>query len=144
MDYGLRVKIHPTAFLNRNCVLLDVPVADLTIGAHVKIAPNVTIACVGHPINPDERRSPDPSVGRAVTIEDDVWIAAGATIMPGVTVGKGAFVGAMAMVNRNVEPYTAVGGNPAKPFLTGLNEDRFRVLEPSTYVTTLEDALAHA
>lgn len=49
-----------------------------------------------------------------IVIEDQVWIAADAFIGPGVTIGQGAVVGARGTVFKNVEPWTVVGGNPAK------------------------------
>ena len=48
-------------------------------------------------------------------IGNDVWIGMEAVIMPGVTVGDGAIIGARSVVVKDVEPYTIVGGNPAKP-----------------------------
>ncbi|MCY0986511.1 type B chloramphenicol O-acetyltransferase [Nannocystis sp. ILAH1] len=48
-------------------------------------------------------------------IGNDVWIGAEAMFMPGVRVGHGAVIGSRALVTRDVEPYTIVGGNPAKP-----------------------------
>jgi phosphonate metabolism protein (transferase hexapeptide repeat family) len=51
----------------------------------------------------------------AVTIGHDTWLGHGSTILPGVTVGDGAVVGAGAVVSKDVEPYTIVGGVPAKP-----------------------------
>jgi acetyltransferase-like isoleucine patch superfamily enzyme len=50
-----------------------------------------------------------------VIIEDDVWIGAGAIILPGVTVGRKSVVGAGSVVTKNVAPYTVVAGNPARP-----------------------------
>jgi acetyltransferase-like isoleucine patch superfamily enzyme len=47
-------------------------------------------------------------------IEDDVWIGHGATVLKGVRIGRGAVVAAGAVVTRNVEPYTVVGGVPAR------------------------------
>lgn len=49
-----------------------------------------------------------------VTIGHDVWIGHGATVLPGVTVGDGAVIGAGAVVSKDVDPYTIVGGVPAK------------------------------
>lgn len=49
-----------------------------------------------------------------VIIEDDVWIGFGAIVMSGVKIGKGSVVAAGAVVTKDVEPYTIVGGNPAK------------------------------
>ena len=51
---------------------------------------------------------------KPITIMDNVWIATGAMILPGVTIGEGAVVAAGAVVVKDVEPWTVVGGNPAK------------------------------
>jgi acetyltransferase-like isoleucine patch superfamily enzyme len=50
-----------------------------------------------------------------VVIEDDVWVCAGATILPGVTIGKGSIVAAGAVVTRDVPPGILVAGVPAVP-----------------------------
>jgi virginiamycin A acetyltransferase len=55
-----------------------------------------------------------PTKGNTV-IGNDVWIGHKATIMPGVNIGDGAIIATNAMVTKDVEPYTIVGGNPAKP-----------------------------
>ncbi|MBX9792186.1 MAG: hypothetical protein K2Y37_24960 [Pirellulales bacterium] len=51
---------------------------------------------------------------KPVVVEDDVWIGRGAIVMHGLTIGEGAIVAAGALVTRNVEPYTIVGGSPAQ------------------------------
>ena len=53
-------------------------------------------------------------VTKPIVIEDNVWVATGAMILPGVTIGEGAVVAAGAVVVKDVEPWTVVGGNPAK------------------------------
>jgi maltose O-acetyltransferase len=80
------------------------------IGADVSISPNVMILTAQHDLNDPWFRY----VSEKVVIQDHVWIGARATIMPGVTVGRGAVVAAGAVVTRDVEPLTVVGGVPAR------------------------------
>jgi len=72
-----------------------------------------------YPFNIIEGKHPEitghPSTKGDVNIGNDVWLGRGTTIMSGVTVGDGAVVAAGAMVVKDVEPYTIVGGNPARP-----------------------------
>ena len=51
---------------------------------------------------------------KPITIKDNVWVATGAIVLPGVTIGAGAVVAAGSVVVKDVEPWTVVGGNPAK------------------------------
>lgn len=51
---------------------------------------------------------------RKVIIEDWVWVGTGAILLPGIKVGEGAIIAAGSIVTKNVEPYSIVGGNPAK------------------------------
>ena len=53
-------------------------------------------------------------VTKPITICDNVWVATGAVVLPGVTIGEGAVVGAGAVVTKDVEPWTVEGGNPAR------------------------------
>ena len=83
----------------------------LTIGSNVNLSNEVMIWTLHHDYN-----SPDfAQIGAPVIIEDYAWICSRAIILPGVTIGKGAVVAAGAVVRKNVEPYTVVGGVPAKP-----------------------------
>jgi len=66
-------------------------------------------------------------------IEDDVWIAAGAVIRQGVTIGRGSVVGALSFVNRDVPPNTIVAGIPAKPIKARLGHETFEDLVSSEY-----------
>jgi acetyltransferase-like isoleucine patch superfamily enzyme len=82
----------------------------ITIGNNVNIAHDTKIYTLGHDVNTVELSS----VGDAVIIEDDVFIFSNVVIMPGVHIGKGAVIYPCSVVANNVEPYTIVGGNPAK------------------------------
>ena len=61
-------------------------------------------------------------------IGNDVWIGSEAVIMPGITVGDGAVIGTRALVTRDVEPYTIVGGNPAKPIRKRFDDRQIAML----------------
>ncbi len=65
-----------------------------------------------------------PPASRPITIEDDVWIASDAIILPGVTIGHGAIVGAHAVVVTDVAAFTVVAGNPAR-VVRALDPKRF-------------------
>jgi virginiamycin A acetyltransferase len=61
-------------------------------------------------------------------IGNDVWIGNGATIMQGVKIGDGAIIGTNSLVTKDVEPYTIVGGNPAKEIRKRFDEETIRLL----------------
>lgn len=84
----------------------------LRIGDRVLIAAHAVITTAGH-----REAIPrwDVNETAPIAIEDDVWIGANATVLPGVTVGRGAIVAAGAVVTRSVEPMTVVAGVPARP-----------------------------
>ena len=80
------------------------------IGKNVCIGEDVRLITGSHDVT-----SPHFNlVTRPITINDNVWIATGAIVLPGVTIGEGAVVGAGSVVTKDVEPWTVVGGNPAK------------------------------
>lgn len=92
--------------------------SNLSIGNRVALGPNVIIVLTSHPNNSNLRKlkknNPSMEVFGAITICDDVWIGAGAVILPNVTIGNGSIIGAGAVVNKDVDPFTIVAGVPAK------------------------------
>jgi putative colanic acid biosynthesis acetyltransferase WcaF len=85
-------------------------VAKIKIGAHTTVSQKTFLCTASH----DIEKSNIPLIFSPIIIEDQVWIAADAFIGPGVKVGQGAVVGARASVFKDVDPWTVVGGNPAK------------------------------
>jgi maltose O-acetyltransferase len=112
IDYGYNISLADGVFLNFGCVVLDV--AEVSVGAGAQIGPGVQILTADHPRDPDERRA-GVEFGRPIRIGANVWIGAGALILPGVTIGDDAIVGAGAVVTRDVPAGAAVVGNPARP-----------------------------
>jgi acetyltransferase-like isoleucine patch superfamily enzyme len=109
INYGKNTKIGKNVFINFDCVFLDL--VGITIEDNVLIAPKVSLLSEGHPVSPKERQSLVPG---HIHIRKNAWIGAGATILPGVTVGENAVVAAGAVVSNVVPANTVVGGIPAK------------------------------
>lgn len=88
----------------------------VTIGNDVMMGPDCVILTSNHGF--ESRETPmwkqSFSAPKSVVIEDDVWIGARVIILPGVHVGTGSIIGAGSVVTHDVEPYSIVGGNPAK------------------------------
>jgi maltose O-acetyltransferase len=110
-DYGFNIRIGAGVFLNFNCVVLDV--VEITIGDRTQIGPGVQILAADHPRDPAERAS-GLEFGRPVRIGRNVWIGAGAIILPGVVIGDDALIGAGSVVTRDVAEGVAAFGNPAR------------------------------
>jgi maltose O-acetyltransferase len=110
-DYGYNISLGDEVFLNFGCVFLDVVRID--IGHGCKIGPYVQILSADHPRDPELRKQRLEN-GRPINIGDNVWIGAGAIILPGVTVGHDAIIGAGSVVTREVPPGVTVVGNPAR------------------------------
>lgn len=97
-------------------VQLGAAQGEIIIGNKVMIGSNTVIRAANHRYNrTDIPMSDQGHESGRIVIEDDVWIASNAVIATGVTIGKGAVVGACAFVNKDVPPYTLVGGVPALP-----------------------------
>ena len=109
INYGKNTKIGKNVFINFDCVFLDL--GGITIEEGVLIAPKVSLLSEGHPLSPDDRQSLVPG---HIHIRKNAWIGAGATILPGVTIGENAVVAAGAVVSKDVPANTVVGGIPAK------------------------------
>lgn len=107
--YGTHISIGEDSYLNVNCNFIDD--GEITIGKAVMFGPAVTIATVGHPIDPTLREYmyTDP-----VTIGDNVWIGGNVTICPGVTIGENTVIGAGSVVNHDIPANCIAAGNPCK------------------------------
>ena len=106
---GRKVFLGERNIINFGC-LLDGRKFSIRTGSNVSIGPEATILTLGH----DPRSATFEDRGGDVVIEDRVWIGYRAIVLIGVAIGKGAVVGAGAVVTKNVEPYAIVAGNPAR------------------------------
>ena len=110
------IEIGEGCLINHNNVLQAGKAnAKIRIGNYVHTGANVMIIAFNHAFDTREK----PTIKQdyydaSVIIEDDVWIGGGSIILAGVTIGKGAIIAAGAVVNKDVPPYSIVGGIPAK------------------------------
>lgn len=87
----------------------------LDIGDYVRIAAHTVIIPANHVFDDGDRPIARQGLRKeGIRIEDDVWVGSGCRILDGVTVGRGSVLAAGAVVHRDVEPYTVVGGVPAR------------------------------
>ena len=124
VSYGKNTHIGKNFVANYNCVILDS--AEVRIGDNCMLAPNVSIFTVSHPLDASERaihsipNSFEPQ-GRGnyeiiapVTIGNNVWIAAGSIVCPGVTIGDNVVIGAGSVVTRDIPSDVFACGVPCR------------------------------
>ncbi len=109
-DYGANIELGEWVFFNFNCTVLDV--CKITIGDYCQFGSGVQILTPLHPLNAGLRR--EQEYGAPVTIGSDVWVGAGAIILPGVKIGSRTVVGAGSVVSRDLPDDVLAVGNPCK------------------------------
>lgn len=107
--YGSHITLGKGTYINVNCSFIDD--GRITIGNAVMFGPAVTIATVGHPINPELRGY---MYCDHVTIGDNCWIGANSVICPGVTIGENTVIGAGSVVTKDIPANCVAAGNPCK------------------------------
>jgi acetyltransferase-like isoleucine patch superfamily enzyme len=118
---GLSVGAH--TIIGRRC-LMDCRGSEITLGRNVNFGSQVVFVCAKHDIqSPTFAHSYAP-----IVVHDYAWISLRATVLGGVTVGEGAVVAAGAVVTSDVEPYTVVGGIPARPIGERTRDLRYELL----------------
>jgi galactoside O-acetyltransferase len=113
MSYPQNIELGRNVFINRG---VNITARErISIGDNALIGPYVVLNSGSHEFSDPHQLIRDQGHRRApIRVEQDVWIGAHATILPGVIVGQGGVVAAGAVVTRSVEPYTVVAGVPAR------------------------------
>lgn len=119
-DFGKNITIGKDVFINSGCHFQDQ--GGIEIGDGALIGHNVVLATINHDLNPKGNRKNHYA---PIRIGAHVWIGSNATILPGVTIGDWAVVGAGAVVARDVPAMTVVGGVPAKVLKVIREEERY-------------------
>jgi maltose O-acetyltransferase len=124
LEYGTRVSIGAGTFFNYDCLMLDV--APVTIGAACQVASRVQFITATHPIDPEPRRIGWESA-KPIALGDNVWLSAGVTVCPGVTIGDHTVVGAGAVVTRDLPAGVVALGVPARAIREISEQDRIEI-----------------
>lgn len=111
VDYGYNVFLGTGVFMNYGCVLLDV--CTIHIGDYTQIGPGVQLYTADHPRDAGLRRA-GVEFGSPIKIGANVWIGGHAVVLPGVTIGDEAIIGAGSVVTRDVAAGARVAGSPAR------------------------------
>ena len=110
-NWGKNTHLGDNVYVNFNLTLVDD--ADIYIGNHVMIGPNVTLATAGHPLEA-ELRNKGMQFNKSVHIGDGVWLGAGVIVLPGVTIGENTVIGAGSIVTRDIPANVVAYGNPCR------------------------------
>jgi len=108
-NFGRFITLGKNVFINHACSFLDM--GGITIEDDVLIGPKVNLVTENHPLDPNQRKA---IITKPILVKKGAWIGAGATVLPGITIGKNAVVAAGAVVSGDVPDDTVVGGIPAK------------------------------
>lgn len=110
-NWGINTHFGNNVYANFNLTLVDD--CDIYVGDSVMFGPNVTVAVAGHPIDPGLRRKV-AQFNIPVRIGNNVWIGAGAVILPGVTIGDNSVIGAGSIVTKDIPANVVAVGNPCR------------------------------
>ncbi len=108
-DFGKNIHVGENVFINACCHFQDH--GGVTIGDGCQIGHAVVFATLNHGLEPEKRKYTKPA---PIKLGRNVWIGSNSTILPGVTIGDNAIVGAGAVVTKDVPANTVVGGVPAR------------------------------
>jgi len=110
-NWGRNTHFGNHIYANFNLTLVDD--TDIYVGDFVMFGPNVTVATAGHPVKPDLRRKA-AQFNMPVRIGRNVWIGAGAILLPGVRIGENSVIGAGSVVTKDIPSNVVAVGNPCR------------------------------
>lgn len=110
-DYGTQVRIGARTFVNMGCIFLDA--APITLGDDVQLGPGVQLLTSDHPRDAAERAALLESA-QPISIGARAWLGGGVIVLPGITIGHDAIIGAGSVVTHSVEPGVTAAGNPCR------------------------------
>lgn len=110
-EFGKNITVEDHVYINFGCVILDC--AEVTIGAHALLGPNIGLYAVNHAADAEERISGGCS-GKPIRIGKNVWLGGDVKVLAGVTIGDNAIIGAGSIVTKDIPPDVIAVGNPCR------------------------------
>lgn len=110
-DYGYNIEVGENFYANHNLTILDC--AKVTFGNNVFIGPNCSFYTAGHPLDAQQRNE-GLEYARPITIGDNVWLGGNVVVLPGVSVGNNAVIGAGSVVTKDIPDQVVAVGNPCR------------------------------
>lgn len=110
-DYGYNIEIGENFYANHNMIILDG--GKVTFGDNVFIAPNCGFYTAGHPLD-TESRNAGLEYAHPIKVRNNVWIGAGVSVLPGVTIGNNTVIGAGSVVTKDIPDNVVAVGNPCR------------------------------
>jgi maltose O-acetyltransferase len=111
-DYGAQIAIGAGCFINYDAILLDC--ASITIGDNVSIGPRAQLVTALHPVDDYEARQAGWESAAPIVLGDNVWLAAGVIVCPGVDIGANSVIGAGSVVIDDIPGDVLAAGNPCR------------------------------
>ena len=122
-DYGYNISVGDFFYSNHNLIITDG--AEVTFGNNVFIAPNCCFTTAEHAIDPQQRRD-GLEIAKPITVGNNVWIGAGATVLAGVTIGDNSVISAGSVVTKSIPGGVVAVGVPCKVMRKITEEDKHR------------------
>ena len=110
-DYGYNISFGKNFYANHNLVILDC--AEVRFGDHVFIGPNCNFYTAGHPLDA-ETRNKGLEFAKSITVGNNVWFGGNVTVLPGISIGDNAVIGAGSVVTKDIPAFAVAAGNPCK------------------------------
>ncbi len=110
-NWGRHTHLGDRVYANFGLTLVDD--TDIFIGSYTMLGPNVVLAAAGHPVEPGLRRK-QAQYNLPIHISENVWIGAGAIVLPGVTIGENSVIGAGSVVTKDIPANVVAVGNPCR------------------------------
>ena len=124
-EFGKNIIIEDDVYINFGCVILDC--AEVIIGSHTLIGPNVGLYSVNHSIDAEERIN-GGCIGKPINIGKNVWLGGDVKVLAGVSIGDNTIIGTGSIVTHDIPSNVIAVGNPCKVIREITDKDKTNYL----------------